>query len=172
VKNDRGNGAVTRPGIDLEYVGLVEREKYIDSYWCSYNSEYYCRATLRVAIATLAVANLVIGITESILIIVRSPYLMKITITIRFDDLNARNVTWIEAKDQVRVSIYAAYGWITTWSSITSTIGNSCTVLVYYVLDGLTVSALATDINLHLTRTHSSIPNTLVTKLEALHYRC
>jgi len=162
--------AVTDLGIALECV--VSREKYINSYWCSYDSEYYCRAALIPAIVTLTVANLVIGITETVLIIVRSPYLMKITLTIRFDHLNARNVTWIEVKDQVRVVIYAAYGWIGAWSSITSASGNSLTVLVHYVLDRLTVSALATDINFYLTRTHSSIPDTLVTQLETLHYRC
>jgi len=62
VKDDHENGAVTHLGIALEHAGL-KREEYVNSYWRSYDSEYYCRAALRGTIATLGVANLVIGIT-------------------------------------------------------------------------------------------------------------
>jgi len=98
-------------------------EKYVNGYRRGLNSEYHCRAALRVEIVAVVVAlgeaKLEIWITAveiwiiPVVLIVkvilrilieRKPYLLSITMTVWFDDLHAPGieaVAWIEAEYQV-----------------------------------------------------------------------
>jgi hypothetical protein len=113
-------------------------EKYVDGYWRGLNSEYHCRAALRVEIVAVVVAlgeaKLEIWITTvevwiiPVVLIVKvvlriliegEPYLLSIAMTIWFDDLHAPGieaVARIETEYQVGVILYAYCSRIRTWA--------------------------------------------------------
>jgi hypothetical protein len=144
------------------------------------NSEYYCRAAVILEVAAIAlalrcVAKLVIRITvDLIIVLVWNPYLLNIPVTIWFNNLNARNVAWRESKDNVRVIRYTRFSRIRTRSHVTPARRNTRTVRVYveYHIPLLASVSAGTDINLHVPRITSLIPDTLITQKEALPNRC
>ena len=67
----------------------------------------------------LGVAKLeirVTGLITRIATVVLKPYLLRIALAVRFDDLHTINVAWIKAEDQVRVVLYANRSRIGTWT--------------------------------------------------------
>jgi len=96
-------------------------EKYVNGYWRSFNSEYHCRAALRIGTIALVLGEAkleirITGLITRIASVVLKPYLLSIALTIRFDDLHPINIAWIEAEDQVRVILYANSSRIRTWT--------------------------------------------------------
>jgi hypothetical protein len=151
-------------------------EKYVDCYWCCSNSENYCRAAVRlvnaaIVLALLCEAKLTIRITVGLIAgLVWNPNLLSI----RFDNLHARNVAWWESKYNVRAILYAGCSRIGTRSDVTSARRDTHTVVEYLVLNIplLAPVSAGTDINLHVTRITCLIPDALITQEEVLANRC